>query len=57
MLPVQNIDLLFSGIFNELEMSNQAEDFAYKLVRVSCLYGLAMKIPAVFFDKHYAEIF
>lgn len=57
MLPVQNIDLLFSGILNELEMNNQAEDFAYKLERVSCLYGLAMKNPAVLFDIHYAEIF
>lgn len=38
-------------------MSNQAEDFACKLLRVSCLYGLAMKSPEVFFDIYYAEIF
>lgn len=50
MLPVPNIDLLFSGIFNELEMSNQAEDFACKFLRVSCLYGLATKNPEVFFE-------
>lgn len=57
MLPIPNTDLMFSGKFNELKMSNQAEDFACKLLRVSCLYGLAMKNQEVFVDVYYAEIF
>lgn len=56
MLPVPNNDLMFSGILNELEMSNQAEDFACKLLRVNCLYGLARKNPDIFFNMYYAEI-
>lgn len=48
---------MFSGKFNELEMSNQAENFACKLLRVSCLYGFGVKNPEVFFDMYYAEIF